>query len=511
MNVALIVLGLGLVVALALGLRARHGHVMNLEEWSVGGRSFGIGLVFLLLAGETYTTFTFLGGSGFAYAQGGPALYFLANGCLAYVMSYWLLPAVWRYANRERLVSQADFFTRKYGSRNLGVLVSLIGVLAMIPYLVLQLKGMSIIVTETSYGAVSNTAAILVGTLVLTAYVMVSGTHGAAWTAVLKDILMLGVATFLGLYLPWHYYGGVTPMFRAVQQRNPEFLTLHTPALGVSWFISTVLLTSLGFYMWPHFFAATFSAEHERTLRRNAVIFPLYQLVLLFILFVGFVAVLQVPGLKGTDSDLALLRLSRDTFPPWFVGLIGATGMLTALVPGSMLLTTSATMLAKNVYGGLRPGTAAPALLRLAQLLVPVLAAVTLLLTFEGGNTIVALLLLGYAFVTQLFPALIASLLPRNPVTAWGAAAGMVVGVAVVSYVTVGRRSVASLLPFLPEWAQTLNVGIVALLANALALALVSTLTRRRPGTGSRATTLFTRPPRPQLQQQRGAGSPGET
>jgi SSS family solute:Na+ symporter len=483
MNAALVVLAAGLLVALALGLRARHGHEMNLEQWAVGGRSFGVIFVFLLLAGEIYTTFTFLGGSGFSYANGGPALYILAYGCLAYIMSYWLLPAVWRYAKRERLVSQADFFARKYGSRNLGILVSLIGVLAMIPYLILQLKGMSIIVEETSYGAVGQTAAIIIGTLVLTAYVMVSGIHGAAWTAVLKDILILAVAIFLGIYLPWHYYGGIGPMFSSVQQKDPQFLTLHTPALGVSWFISTVLLTSLGFYMWPHFFGATFSAKHERALRRNAVVFPLYQLVLLFIFFVGFAAVLKVPGLKGTDSDLALLRLSRDAFAPWFVGLIGATGMLTALVPGSMLLTTSATMLAKNVYAELRPGTSPESVMRLAQLLVPVLAVVTLLLTFGGGSTIVALLLLGYAFVTQLFPALIASLVPRNPVTVYGAAAGMVVGVAVVSYVILAKRSVGSLMPFLPGWAATLNVGIVALVANVLALAVVSALTKgvRRP------------------------------
>jgi len=146
---------------------------------------------------------------------------------------------------------------------------------------------------------VSRTAAIIIGTVVVTAYVMVSGIHGAAWTAVLKDILILAVAIFLGIYLPWHYYGGITPMFRSVQQLDPQFLTLHTPTLGVSWFISTVLLTSLGFYMWPHFFGAIFSAKHERALRRNAVVFPLYQLVLLFIFFVGFAAVLKVPGFKG--------------------------------------------------------------------------------------------------------------------------------------------------------------------------------------------------------------------
>lgn len=144
-----------------------------------------------------------------------------------------------------------------------------------------------------------------------------------------------------------------------------------------------------------------------------------------------------------------------------------------------------------RVYAELRPGTSPKNVMRLAQLLVPVLAAVTLLLTFDGGSTIVALLLLGYAFVTQLFPAMIASLLPRNPVTTWGAATGMVVGVAVVSYVIIAKRSVGSLLPFLPGRAATLNVGIVALVANVLALAIVSTFTKgARQASAPDATSL---------------------
>src|SRR5271170_2024942 len=94
------------ILALALGLAARRGVRMTLEQWTVGGRDFGAPLVFLLTAGEIYTTFTFLGGSGYAYGKGAPAYYILAYGTLAYILSYWLLPPIWRYARQERLVSQ---------------------------------------------------------------------------------------------------------------------------------------------------------------------------------------------------------------------------------------------------------------------------------------------------------------------------------------------------------------------------------------------------------------------
>jgi hypothetical protein len=59
---ALIIRAATVVIALGLGVRARAGRTMSLEQWTIGGRGFG----FLLLAGEIYTTFTFLGGSGYA-------------------------------------------------------------------------------------------------------------------------------------------------------------------------------------------------------------------------------------------------------------------------------------------------------------------------------------------------------------------------------------------------------------------------------------------------------------
>ena len=163
MNAALLIIFATIAGVLLLGLRAQRGKDMDLEQWTVGGRGFGTILVFVLMAGEIYTTFTFLGGSGFAYGHGAPAFYILSYGCLAYVLSYWLLPPIWRYAKQHRLIAQPDFFARKYDSPALGVLVAVVGIIALIPYLVLQLKGLGIIVDTAAYGAISPAAAIWVG------------------------------------------------------------------------------------------------------------------------------------------------------------------------------------------------------------------------------------------------------------------------------------------------------------------------------------------------------------
>jgi SSS family solute:Na+ symporter len=480
MSIALILIALSAVGALILGMSARSGHAMKLEEWTVGGRGFGAILVFLLLAGEIYTTFTFLGASGYAYGLGAPAYYILAYGTLAYVISYFMLPPIWSYARRLHLVTQPDFFAAKYDSPALGVLVALVGVVALVPYLVLQFTGLGIIVQVASYGAIPKSVSVILGAAVVSLYVIVSGIRGSAWTAVVKDVLIILVAVFLGLYLPLHYQGGVTAMFAALDKAKPGFLAFAATGKSLAWFVSTVLLTALGFFMWPQSFAACYTARHADVFRRNAIVLPLYQLVLLFIFFVGFSAALVVPGLKGSASNMALLKVSVAAFPPVIVGIIGATGVLTALVPGSMIMMTAATLFSRNLVAALRPGQSDDTTALIAKILVPVVGVIAAYFAISGSSTIVALLLMGYSFVTQLFPSLMCSLLQRNPATREGAIAGIVAGVGTVIYFTLTNATIAKLLPGFPEVVRDLNVGTAALLLNILVLVVVSAATTSR-------------------------------
>ena len=479
MNIAIIIIFAFFLLAISLGIRSSRGKEMTLEQWTVGGRSFGALFVFLLMAGEIYTTFTFLGASGWAYSKGAPALYVLVYISLSYVASYWLLPVIWKYAKDHQLMSQSDFFVSKYKSPYLGVLVAIVGVIGIVPIIVLQLKGLGIIVSEASYGAISMTTAIWMGAIGLTIYVMISGIHGSAWTSVIKDSLMLVVILFLGIYLPLHYYGGYQPMFEAIHAAKPGLLKLPDQGLSVSWFISTVILLVLGFYMWPQVFSSIYTAKSGKIFRKNAIISPLYTLMLILVFFVGYAAILKVPGLEGADADLALLRISIETFDPWFIGIIGGAGLLTALVPGSMLLMSAATLLAKNIFQPFAPSATNRRIGQIAKYLVPVIALVSVYFALHGGDTLATILLMGYSLMTQLFPPLLFSLLKHNLITKFGAAAGIICGIATVAYITISGSTIGTLFPALPQAAKDLNVGIIALVINFIVMIAVSLLTRK--------------------------------
>lgn len=239
-----------LLAAFVLSLRFRGAQ--SLEQWSVGNRGFGSALIFVLLAGEIYTTFTFLGGSGWAYARGAPAYYIIGYAAVAYTASYWLLPAIWRRATAWRVISQPEYFARAFNSTWFGTVVAGVGCFALIPYLVLQLKGLGILVSETSYGLISYEVAICIGTFATVVYVILAGVRGSAFTAALKDTLVLLTVVGLGIALPVTLHGGITPMFDTLIAKRPDFFVLPDKGLSGTWYASTVLMTVFGFYMWPH-------------------------------------------------------------------------------------------------------------------------------------------------------------------------------------------------------------------------------------------------------------------
>jgi solute:Na+ symporter, SSS family len=455
--VAIVVLGAG--IGLVAGVRRK----MSLEQWTVGGRGFGLVLTFLLMAGEVYTTFSFLGASGWAYSRGGPTLYILAYLTLGYVFSFFLLPPIWEMGRRYGLQTQSDFFSVRYGSKYLAALVSIVGVTFLVPYLQLQLTGLGIIVSVASFDGIGPAPAMVISVVLLTAFVFAGGVRAVAWVSVLKDLLMVVAALSIGIGIPYVHYGGIGPMFAALAHSRPAHLMMPgaTSNLGHTWFVSTVLITSLGFYMWPHSFAAAFTARSADTLRRNAAVMPLYSITLVFVFFAGFSAVLAVPGLQ--NGDLALLTVVRQTFPAWFLGIVGGAGALTAIVPAAIFILTAATLVAKNLYRPLfAPTLSDEQVARLARAMVIVFSLVSLYFAIYSSATLVSLLLLGYAGVSQFLPGVVLGLYSERVTTA-GVFAGLAAGVGGVTFLILSNRD-----PF-----YGLNAGFVALCVNFLVVMIV--------------------------------------
>jgi SSS family solute:Na+ symporter len=413
---------------------------MDLEQWTVGGRSFGLLVVWLMMAGEIYTTAAFLGTSGWVYSKGAPALYIIAYLVLTNVTAFFLSPAIWRVGRAHGMQTQADFFQVVYASKPLGALVAIVGIAGIIPYLQLQLTGLGIIVSVASFGAISKALAMTVAAILIAGFVLASGIRAVAGMSILKDLLMVGVVVFVGVAVPRMLFGGIGPMLTRMAAAHPSYMTMPgpNPAFGHGWFITTVLLSALGQTIWPHAFGSIFSAKSAETIRRNSIILPLYNLTIPFSFFVGYAALLAMPALA--DSNLAFMAVVKSIFPPWLIGLIGGAGALAAMVPASVMLLTAATLFAKNVVRPvLAPSLGDVHLARLARCLLVVLTGLSLWFALHSSATLLGLLQLGYGMVGQFFPGIVLGLF-WNRVRGNAVLIGIIAGLGTLGFLELSGR-----------------------------------------------------------------------
>jgi solute:Na+ symporter, SSS family len=196
----------------------------------------------------------------FAFGKGGPAYNILWYAALC-------LRALIFHASAD---SQTGFLCHKYDCPTLGVIVSLVGIVTLIPHLVLRFWAWASLCRLPVTAFPPPRAAVWAGAAVATAHVMASGFRGSAWTAVVKDITFLAVVVFLGIYFPLHYCGGLGAMFAAM-----EFTALPAHRESTWWFSSTVLLTALASTFGPTHSAPSI-LRRRRVSRAKAVVLPLY-------------------------------------------------------------------------------------------------------------------------------------------------------------------------------------------------------------------------------------------
>ncbi len=146
-KVAITIFAVAMVGTLGLGIAASRGRDTNVEEWSVGGRSFGVILTWVLLAGECYTSFSYLGAAGWAYGYGAPILYLVGYMATGYATVYLFAPMVWGYAKRHNLISVSDILAHRFQSQRFGLVVATVATIALLPYIQLQIQGMGLVVS----------------------------------------------------------------------------------------------------------------------------------------------------------------------------------------------------------------------------------------------------------------------------------------------------------------------------------------------------------------------------
>ncbi len=457
-----------LAFVLVLGIVAGRRGGGGVADFVAGDRAFGPVLMYFVMGATIFSAYALLGTPQRVVAKGSDAFYILAYGAVGFVPVYFFGPRVRRLGAKLGCVTQAELIGGRFGSRYVWGLMGAASVLAFVPYLVIQLKGAGMVMAAVT-GWTPGVGAAVVYAVVMV-YVVFGGVRGVGWTNVVQGIAMLIVVWGLGLWIPSSLYGGVTEMFDQVVARRPDTLVLPGPGDTTGGQYSAEILVSiLGFSMWPQVFMKCFTARSARLVQLSAVLYPTFLFFLVPLLFIGYAAVLE----GGPANDTVLLwmldRPELGGVGPAAFAFVAFAILAASMSTGDALLHAGGAILVRDVVvGGLNRGLGERTQTAAMRAAIVVLAVVAwAVLQRSAGTSVVDLLLLAYAIPIQFMPLVIAGLY-------WKRANG----VAAVAALSVGVGSAVGLFA-LQQWAPQayavvnpweLQIGAVAGALNVMTL-----------------------------------------
>ncbi|WP_406136710.1 monocarboxylate uptake permease MctP [Streptomyces sp. NBC_01089] len=430
----------------------RADNAATLDEWGLGGRSFGTWVTWFLLGGDLYTAYTFVAVPAAIYAAGAAGFFAVPYTILVYPLIFTFLPRLWSVSHKHGYVTTSDFVRGRFGSKGLSLAVAVTGILATMPYIALQLVGIQAVLDVMGVGGEGSNwfvkdLPLLIAFAVLAAYTYSSGLRAPALIAFVKDGLIYIVILVAIIYIPIKL-GGFDDIFakagHAFAQKNPATGLPRgalAPGAAGQWGYATLALGSaLALFMYPHSITATLSSRSRNVIRRNTAILPLYSLMLGLLALLGFMAI--AAGIKVKNGQLAIPQLFENMFPDWFAGVAFAAIGIGALVPAAIMSIAAANLFTRNIYKDfIKPG-ATPAQEAKVSKLVSLVVKVGALLFVLAMDPTVAInfQLLGGIWILQTMPALVGGLFTRW-FHRWALLAGWAVGMV---YGTLAAYGVAS-------------------------------------------------------------------
>jgi SSS family solute:Na+ symporter len=514
------------VIVTGTGFAAAHwrraDNMMHLDEWGLGGRGFGTFVTWFLLGGDLYTAYTFIAVPALVFGSGSIGFFAVAYTIMVFPIVFIFLPRLWSVCRVHGYVTPADFIRGRYGSRGLALASAFTGILALMPYIALQLVGIQAVLTVMGVGTSSNSAFVkdlplFVAFLVLAIFTYVSGLRAPALIAFIKDTLIYLFVIVAVFYIPtrlggWsHIFGTAQAHFASVSPVTKKPLGTFVPtskSIGSTQFdfASLALGSAVALFMYPHAITGTLAAKRRSVVKRNMIYLPMYSVLLALIALFGYMAVadpVTAANVKKTgNAQLAVPYLFQHMFPSWFTGIAFAGIIIGALVPAAIMSIAAANLFTRNVFTEFFKQDASPALqTRMSQWASLVVKLGALLFAVELPRTFsINLQLLGGIWILQLAPMIIGGLFTRW-FHRWALLAGWLAGMV---FGTIAAYNVSS--PTASHWAgssdiefgHTIYIGLSAVIINlviTVALTLVLKAAKVPEGTDETLPHQYTADP----------------
>ncbi|MDW5322868.1 monocarboxylate uptake permease MctP [Plantactinospora sp. KLBMP9567] len=334
----------------------------HLDEWGLGGRSFGGWITWFLVGGDLYTAYTFVAVPALLFGAGAAGFFAVPYTIIIYPLVFLVLVRLWSVSHRHGFVTPADFVRKRFDSPTLALIIAITGIVATMPYIALQLIGIEAVLKTmgvSGESAIARHLPIIIAFAILAAYTYQSGLRAPALIAFVKDSLIYIVILVAIIYLPYKL-GGWGSIFDAA---DAKFDASPSPNDGITLnannqlqYITLALGSALALFLYPHSLTGVLASRSRDVIKRNMSALPAYSLLLGLIALLGYAAiaagVTPLPGAtEGTvDNNTVVPLLFEQQFPSWFAGIAFAAIGIGALVPAAIMSIAAANLFTRNIY-----------------------------------------------------------------------------------------------------------------------------------------------------------------
>jgi solute:Na+ symporter, SSS family len=476
----------------------KPGDLMHLDEWGLGGRSFGGWITWFLIGGDLYTAYTFVAVPALLFGAGATGFFAVPYTVIIYPMVFLVLARLWSVSHRHGFVTPADFVRARSGSSTMALLVAITGIVATMPYIALQLVGIEAVLKSMN---VPGAWPLIVAFVILAAYTYTSGLRAPALIAFVKDALIYAVILVAIFYIPskLNGWGSIFSAAKAKFDATP----VKTDGLFLTsanqWqYITLAFGSALALFLYPHSVTGVLASKNRGVIKRNMSALPAYSLLLGLIALLGYAAIAAKvkPIVTGgtADTNTVVPLLFDKLFPSWFAGIAFAAIGIGALVPAAIMAIAAANLFTRNIFKEYIKRDATPRQeARVSQIasLVVKLGALIVILTIAPQFSI-DLQLIGGVIILQTLPS-VAFGLYTGWFHRWGLVAGWLGGMGLGMYMLYNIKNPATNHAHfggsayaLSNWfdptkiglaaGTTVYVGFVAVIANAVVAVVITLL-----------------------------------
>ncbi len=329
--------------------RWRAADLNHLDEWGLGGRRFGTMVTWFLLGGDLYTAYTFIAVPALVFGKGALGFFVIPYALMIFPFIYIVFPRFWAVSRKHGFVTASDFVRARYDSPTLALIIALTGILAIMPYIALQLVGMEVVIGALGF---HGHIPIIVAFAILAAYTYTSGLRAPALIAIVKDLLIYIVVIAAVIIIPAKL-GGYGKIVAAVP---PEKLLLQ-PGQGFM-YVTLAIGSAVALFLYPHSVTGLLSAKSVKVIKRNMAMLPAYTIALALVAALGYMALASnvadnpayAEGFERYGPNYAVPALFLHWFPSWFAGVGFAAIAIGALVPAAIMSIAAANLYTRNIH-----------------------------------------------------------------------------------------------------------------------------------------------------------------